>query len=293
VGLDVEDVQVIASGRRSRFRLSDISSHPPSLQAARQYLLSHSSGCKKKTRPRSAQKVPVCRTKVTEVIYHEVQQMNPHCCMKRLSSGSTGSSDNSSITFSSSSSFSSSSTSSITSSSVTSPSLKVAKNLKPARQLEDMDQKHAGKQYLLFRRLYSELEREKVRRVRQQSVQRKKMERIKNRKELERRLAEEEIALEEIDSGRDSPLTPDNSKDLQMAEDWQELLLSEGRRLELEKAKETRRYMSALKAQLQEKVERKKVTVSPLCVCADTIWETDPDSCANNCIFHKNSQGKQ
>ena len=156
-----------------------------------------------------------------------------------------------------------------------------------------MDQKQAGKQFLLFRRLYSELEREKVRRVRQQSMQRKKMERIKKKRELERRLAEEEIEGKEVDSGRGSPLTPDNSEDCQMAEEWQERVLSESRRMELEKARETQRYMAALRAQLQEKMERKKVTVSPLCLCADTVWDTDPDKCANNCTFHKNSQGRQ
>ena len=285
VGLDVEDIQVVASGKQSRFRMTDVSSRPPSLQAARQYLLSYSS--KKRTDCSLArEQLSSSQSKTSTVGYRNVEQMSCHSCMKRLSSGSAGSSDSSSITSSLSSASSSSSS---MSSAASSPSLTVTKNLKPAKKLEDMDQRRAGQQFLLFRRLYSELEREKVRRVRQQRNQSKKMECIKKKKETERRLVEEEMGAP--NAVQDSLLSTDTTEDRQQVEKWQELLADEARKQELQRVKEVERYILALKAQLRDKMERKKVTVSPLCFCGETIWDTDPQKCANNCTFHKNSQG--
>ena len=32
-------------------------------------------------------------------------------------------------------------------------------------------------------------------------------------------------------------------------------------------------------------------TMLPLCSCGATIWDTNPNTCANNCIFYKNPKG--
>jgi coiled-coil domain-containing protein 15 len=29
-----------------------------------------------------------------------------------------------------------------------------------------------------------------------------------------------------------------------------------------------------------------------LCCCGETLWETNPDTCANNCVFYRNHRGE-
>lgn len=48
------------------------------------------------------------------------------------------------------------------------------------------------------------------------------------------------------------------------------------------------RYIEALRQQLKEKTRRKKIDLPPLCCCGETIWDTNPETCANNCVFYKN-----
>jgi len=54
----------------------------------------------------------------------------------------------------------------------------------------------------------------------------------------------------------------------------------------------TLRYIQALHQQLRERVEQKCCSVPPLCSCGDTIWDTNPNTCANNCVFYKNPKGE-
>lgn len=51
------------------------------------------------------------------------------------------------------------------------------------------------------------------------------------------------------------------------------------------------RYIEALRQQLKDKVRRKKIELPPLCCCGDSIWDTNPETCANNCFFYKNPKG--
>lgn len=154
--------------------------------------------------------------------------------------------------------------------------------------MEHRERIQAGKQYLVFRRLYSELEREQVRKKKMQESHSRHVKAIKRKKEADRRRVEEEVDTLETSS----MISTSVSEEKRMATEWAELMLLEERKQELQKAKETERFMAALKIRLRELVELKKVEVPPLCSCAKTLWDTNPSTCANNCVFYRNTKGK-
>lgn len=154
-------------------------------------------------------------------------------------------------------------------------------------QVEHMERIQAGKQYLVFRRLYSELEREQVRKKKTQETHSRHVKALKKRKEANRRKVEE--ATNSMESG--SIISTSVSEEKQMAVEWAELMLLEERKQELQKAKETERYMAALRMRLKELVALKKLEIPPLCSCGETVWDTNPKTCANNCIFYRNPKG--
>lgn len=51
------------------------------------------------------------------------------------------------------------------------------------------------------------------------------------------------------------------------------------------------RFVEALKHQLKVKVGNKGKQLPALCCCGETLWETNPDTCANNCVFYRNHRG--
>lgn len=51
------------------------------------------------------------------------------------------------------------------------------------------------------------------------------------------------------------------------------------------------RLMEVLRAQLKERLSKVEQEPPPLCFCAATFWDSHPDTCANNCIFHNNHRG--
>lgn len=55
------------------------------------------------------------------------------------------------------------------------------------------------------------------------------------------------------------------------------------------------RYIHYLKQMIKEKSQQQKRDIPTLCQCnclATFIWETDWNTCANNCIFYNNPKGK-
>ena len=60
------------------------------------------------------------------------------------------------------------------------------------------------------------------------------------------------------------------------------------RQKKLQKERETERYIEALQAVLRDKAQSRNIVLPPLCSCGLTIWDTNPDTCANNCVFYKN-----
>ncbi len=154
--------------------------------------------------------------------------------------------------------------------------------------LDHVKKKQAALQHLLFRRLYSDLEREKARQKQRQLTQAQQVEALKKDKEASRRLIEEEA--NEFDSSF-STVNSEATEDRERAREWSELMLLEERKQRLQKSRENERYFEALRARLKERVLNKHTAVLPLCSCGTTIWDADPYTCANNCPFYRNPKG--
>ena len=51
------------------------------------------------------------------------------------------------------------------------------------------------------------------------------------------------------------------------------------------------RYLDALRSNLREKMSKQGLELPSLCCCGETLWDTHPDTCANNCFYYKNHRG--
>ena len=156
-------------------------------------------------------------------------------------------------------------------------------------QVEHMERVQAGKQYLVSRRLFSDLEREKARKTKKQKSHSRRVKALKRKKEARRKRIEREANLM-VDSC--SMVSTSLSEEKQLATEWAELMMQEEQKQELQKAKEMERYTIALRVQLQELVATRKVEIPPLCSCGETVWDTNPKTCANNCIYYRNPKGR-
>lgn len=157
----------------------------------------------------------------------------------------------------------------------------------PVGRLERAERKQAGEQYLLFRRLYSDLEREEVRRRRQRRSHREQVERLKKEKEVDRRVVEEEV--NRMDSFN-STVSSEAAEEREKAWQWAETVALEERRTKLQRMKENERYINALRGALKERLSQQEVP--PLCSCGSSVWDAGPENCANNCVFYRNPRGE-
>ncbi|XP_012584803.1 PREDICTED: coiled-coil domain-containing protein 15 isoform X2 [Condylura cristata] len=142
--------------------------------------------------------------------------------------------------------------------------------------------KERQKQYLRYRRLFMDIEREQVKEYQRQKERKKKIEKIKKKKE-QQRYAEEQRILR-MNSHKEPPSGE------KMSEVLAQLQLEEMKeaREKQQEEKENLRYVEALRAQIQEKMQLYNITLPPLCCCGPEFLDTHPDTCANNCIFYKN-----
>ncbi|KAF6080714.1 coiled-coil domain containing 15 [Phyllostomus discolor] len=148
---------------------------------------------------------------------------------------------------------------------------------------QEEDRKERQKQYLRYRRLFMDIEREQVKEQQRQKEHRRKIEKIKKKKEQERYAEEQRILRMNL------PEEP--SSEEKMSEMLAQLELAEmedARQKQKQQEKEYRRYVEALRAQIQEKMRLYNITLPPLCCCGPGFWDAHPDTCANNCIFYKN-----
>ncbi|XP_044114063.1 coiled-coil domain-containing protein 15 isoform X2 [Neovison vison] len=148
---------------------------------------------------------------------------------------------------------------------------------------QEEDKRERQKQYLRYRRLFMDIEREQVKEQQRQKEHQKKVEKIKKKKEQQRYAEEQRILRmnfhEELYSGE------------KMSDILAQLKLEElkgVREKQQQREKESQRYMEALRAQIQEKMRLYNITLPPLCCCGPDFWDAHPDTCANNCIFYKN-----
>ncbi|KAG7314534.1 hypothetical protein KOW79_021837 [Hemibagrus wyckioides] len=157
------------------------------------------------------------------------------------------------------------------------------------REDQEEQKRQRRSQFLKYRRLYMDVEREQAKEHQRRKKHLRRIARIKAEKEQQRE--EEERRMERARQQEESRR--------QLAE--RELLILERLRLEEEeqqqeeekrarvkKSKETTRYVEALRAQIKEKLEQEKVELPPLCCCGESFWDSHPDTCANNCIFYNN-----
>ncbi|XP_036990155.2 coiled-coil domain-containing protein 15 [Artibeus jamaicensis] len=145
------------------------------------------------------------------------------------------------------------------------------------------DRKERQKQYLRYRRLFMDIEREQVKEQQRQKEHRRKIEKIKKKKEQQRYAEEQRILRMNL------PEEPCSEE--RMSEMLAQLELAEvedARQKQHQREKEYQRYVEALRAQIQEKLQLYNITLPPLCCCGPGFWDAHPDTCANNCIFYKN-----
>ncbi|XP_054448698.1 coiled-coil domain-containing protein 15 [Pteronotus mesoamericanus] len=148
---------------------------------------------------------------------------------------------------------------------------------------QEEDRRERQKQYLRYRRLFMDIEREKVKEQQRQKEHRRKIEKIKKKKEQQRYAEEQRILRMNLP---EEPCSGDK-----MSEMLAQLQLEEAegaRQKQQQKEKEYQRYVEALRAQIQEKMRLYNITLPPLCCCGPDFWDAHPDTCANNCIFYKN-----
>ncbi|XP_075298505.1 coiled-coil domain-containing protein 15, partial [Opisthocomus hoazin] len=155
-----------------------------------------------------------------------------------------------------------------------------------------VDQEETKKQrrneYLRFRRLFMNVEREQVKEQQRQKERQRRIAEIKGKKENQRRA--EERRMQEAAEQQEASLGEGTCETLAQ-------LKLEERRLKKVKENQQRnkehvRYVEALRAQMREEVKLRNIELPPLCSCGSDFWDSHPDTCANNCVFYKNHKGE-
>nr|XP_004052404.2 coiled-coil domain-containing protein 15 isoform X5 [Gorilla gorilla gorilla] len=147
---------------------------------------------------------------------------------------------------------------------------------------KEEDKKERQKQYLRHRRLFMDIEREQVKEQQRQKEQKKKIEKIKKKREQERYAEEQRILRMNF---HEDPYSGEKLSEILAQLQLEEI---KGTREKQQREKEYLRYVEALRAQIQEKMQLYNITLPPLCCCGPDFWDAHPDTCANNCIFYKN-----
>ncbi|XP_016521654.1 coiled-coil domain-containing protein 15 isoform X2 [Poecilia formosa] len=175
-------------------------------------------------------------------------------------------------------------------------SLEVPKFLWPMTDEEKVKKQHQS-QFLKHRRLVMNTEREQVKENQQLRKHLKRTARIKAEKEKLRQ--DEEMKLERARTLLEARQRLEERErqvleQLALEEEEKEraIQLQKRKREEKErnneKWKNSARFVKALRAQMKERLSQMKLELPTLCCCASSFWDSHPDTCANNCIFHNN-----
>ncbi|XP_042288245.1 coiled-coil domain-containing protein 15 [Thunnus maccoyii] len=144
-------------------------------------------------------------------------------------------------------------------------------------------------QFLMHRRLFMNIEREQVKENKQHRKHLKRTARIKAEKEQIR--LEEERKLERARQLAEAQQKLEERELLileRLKLEEEERVVELERRKREEKGKVAARFIEALRAQMKERLSQEKLELPPLCCCASSFWDSHPDTCANNCVFHNN-----
>eukprot|EP00729_Bicosta_minor_P001538 gene1538-18275_t len=160
------------------------------------------------------------------------------------------------------------------------------------RALEEKKRSQAT--FKMCRKLYSEVERNRVRvKAQQRAAMKGKMQKLKEQAE-KRRLDEEVLLKERAAAALDAqPKTAEQvaAEELE-AEMFLRAELAEAEREAAadfhQHAQEMARYVEALRHSVAERLAARGVSLPRLCSCGGGFWETRPETCANNCRFYAN-----
>jgi hypothetical protein len=160
-------------------------------------------------------------------------------------------------------------------------------NIYPGVQMEEDKQREVN-QRAMYRRLFMDIEREQVKENIRRKEHRKKISLIKKAKEEERQKLEEKSLAQVLPRHPVTGETAEESVERERLEEEIERTRMEEDHKRKQRNRETERYLDALKRNLREKVEKQCVDLPPLCCCGPTVWDTNPNTCANNCVFYRN-----
>uniref|UniRef100_A0A8C4F5X9 Coiled-coil domain-containing protein 15 n=2 Tax=Dicentrarchus labrax TaxID=13489 RepID=A0A8C4F5X9_DICLA len=167
-------------------------------------------------------------------------------------------------------------------------SLRGQRVLWPLTDQEELKRQRQS-QFLMHRRLYMNIEREQVKENKQHRKHLKRTARIKAEKEQIR--VEEERKLERVRQLAEARQKLEERELLileRLKLEEEERAEELQRRKREEKGKVAARFIEALRAQMKERLSQEKLDLPPLCCCASSFWDSHPDTCANNCVFHNN-----
>lgn len=149
--------------------------------------------------------------------------------------------------------------------------------LRPGVHQEE-SKKQRGSQYMMYRRLFMDIEREQVKEQRRHQQHLKRIAKIKEEKENLRKAEEKRM----IEFAHQSELGIQCGRTAQFKEEEKQ------RAAKSQQNRESARYIEALRAQMMEKIKLQNNDLPPLCCCGSDFWDSHPDKCANNCVFYKN-----
>ncbi|XP_047463118.1 capping protein inhibiting regulator of actin dynamics isoform X2 [Mugil cephalus] len=144
-------------------------------------------------------------------------------------------------------------------------------------------------QFLMHRRVAMSMEREQVKENKQHRKHLQRTARIKAEKEQLR--LEEERRLERVRQLAEARQRMEERELLVLERlklEEEERAVELQRRRREERGKVAARFIDALRAQMKERLSQAKLELPPLCCCASSFWDSHPDTCANNCVFHNN-----
>ncbi|XP_063058730.1 coiled-coil domain-containing protein 15 isoform X2 [Engraulis encrasicolus] len=158
----------------------------------------------------------------------------------------------------------------------------------PFEDQEDL-KKQRQSQFLMYRRLYMDIERQQVKEVQRHRKHLQRIERIKAEKERLRHEEEERLERVKRQEEESAALAEREYRILERLRlEEEERAEAVKRQEKAQKNKEASRYIEALRAQMRERISLERVELPALCCCGDGFWDSHPDTCANNCVFYKN-----
>ncbi|XP_073807624.1 coiled-coil domain-containing protein 15 [Danio rerio] len=145
-------------------------------------------------------------------------------------------------------------------------------------------------QFLMYRRHFMDIEREQVKEHKRHRKHIKRTARIKNEKEHARKAEEKKMEQQrqQEEERKDEAEREYLILERLRLDEEEEAEEKAQRRERTKRIKESKRYIQAMRALMKEKLEKDKVELPALCCCGDTFWDSNPETCANNCIFYNN-----